>query len=37
MVERVNLTDRKLKALKPANTGKRYDIMDTDVRNLGYG
>ena len=35
MVERVNLTDRKLKALKPAEAGKRYDVMDTDVRNLG--
>ena len=35
MVERVNLTDRKLKALKPADAGKRYDVMDTDVRNLG--
>ena len=30
-----NLTDRKLKALKPAEAGKRYDVMDTDVRNLG--
>jgi hypothetical protein len=29
------LTDRKLQALKPAARGKRYDLMDTDVRGFG--
>ena len=29
------LTDRKLQALKPAAPGKRYDVMDTDVRGFG--
>ena len=29
------LTDRKLQALKPAEPGKRYDVMDTDVRGFG--
>ena len=29
------LTDRKLQALKPAKPGKRYDVMDTDVRGFG--
>jgi integrase len=30
-----NLTDRALKALKPAKSGKRYDIMDAVVPGLG--
>ena len=29
------LTDRKLQTLKRANAGKRYDVMDGDVRGLG--
>ena len=29
------LTDRTLKALKPAKVGKRYDVMDGDVRGFG--
>jgi integrase len=29
------LTDRALKALKPAAPGKRYDVMDADVRGFG--
>ena len=29
------LTDRTLQALKPAKAGKRYDVMDTDVRGFG--
>jgi integrase len=29
------LTDRTLRALKPAPPGKRYEIMDTDVSGLG--
>ena len=32
---RRNLTDRGLKALKPAEPGKRYTIMDGDARGLG--
>jgi integrase len=30
-----NLTDRALKALKPANVGKHYDVMDTVVPAFG--
>lgn len=30
-----NLTDRTLKALKPAEAGKRYDVMDTVVPGFG--
>jgi len=29
------LTDRTLKALKPAPSGQRYEVMDADVRGLG--
>src|SRR5687768_743739 len=29
------LTDRKLQALKPAKSGERYEIMDSDVRGFG--
>ena len=29
------LTDRTLQALKPAKAGKRYDVMDADVRGFG--
>jgi integrase len=29
------LTDRKLKSLKPAKIGLRYDVMDSDVRGFG--
>ena len=29
------LTDRALKALKPAKAGQRYDVMDADVRGFG--
>lgn len=29
------LTDRTLKALKPAPAGQRYEVMDADVRGLG--
>jgi integrase len=35
VAERVKLTDRKLKALKPARTGERYEIMDTEVSGFG--
>jgi hypothetical protein len=28
------LTDRTLQALKPAKAGKRYDVMDADVRGF---
>jgi integrase len=35
MAEKVNLTDGKLKALKPAREGERYEIMDKDVAGLG--
>ena len=30
------LTDRTLKALKPAKRGKRYDLMDSVVPGLGF-
>ena len=30
MAEKVKLTDRKLKSLKPAKAGQRYELMDTD-------
>jgi hypothetical protein len=29
------LTDRTLRTLKPAQLGRRYDIMDADVPGLG--
>lgn len=32
---RENLTDARLKALKPAKVGKRYEIMDAQVPNMG--
>ena len=32
---RKRLTDRTLKALKPAKSGSRYDVMDADVSELG--
>jgi hypothetical protein len=32
---RKRLTDRNLKALKPAKAGSRYDVMDADVSGLG--
>jgi Arm DNA-binding domain len=32
---RKRLTDRTLKALKPAKAGSRYDVMDADVSGLG--
>lgn len=35
MAEKTKLSDRKLKALKPADEGKRYEIMDTEVSGLG--
>jgi hypothetical protein len=31
----ITLTDRKLKSLKPARLGQRYDVMDSDVRGFG--
>lgn len=34
MAEKVNLTDRKLKSLKPAKLGERYEVADTDVSGL---
>ncbi len=34
MAEKVNLTDRKLKSLKPAKPGERYEVADTDVSGL---
>jgi hypothetical protein len=34
-VARKRLTDRTLKALKAANAGSRYDVMDADVSGLG--
>ena len=35
MAERVKLSDRKLKSLKPAKAGQRYEIMDSDVSGFG--
>jgi integrase len=35
MHQRKRLTDRLLQSLKPAPTGKRYDVMDADVRGFG--
>ena len=35
LVMRNRLIDRTLKALKPAEAGSRYDVMDSDVRGLG--
>ena len=35
MAERVKLSDRKLKSLKPAKADQRYEIMDTDVSGFG--
>ena len=35
MHQRKRLSDRTLKSLKPAPTGKRYDVMDADVRGFG--
>lgn len=35
MAEKVRLTDRKLKALKPAKSGERYELMDTEVSGFG--
>jgi hypothetical protein len=32
---RKHLTDRALKALRPADAGSRYEVMDSDVRGLG--
>ncbi|RWL17835.1 MAG: site-specific integrase [Mesorhizobium sp.] len=32
---KVSLTDFKVKNLKPADPGKRYDVMDADVRGFG--
>lgn len=32
---RKNLTDRTLKSLKPASSGKPYDVMDSEVRGFG--
>ena len=32
---RVNLTDRKVKSLKPASKGKRYQIMDVEIPGFG--
>ncbi|RWN26418.1 MAG: site-specific integrase [Mesorhizobium sp.] len=32
---KVSLTDFKVKNLKPADAGKRYDVMDADVRGFG--
>lgn len=32
---RIELTDRKVKALKPARKGKRYQVMDTQVPGFG--
>lgn len=34
-MERVILTDRKIKSLKPADTGKRYEVMDAVVSSFG--
>ena len=34
-MRRKRLTDRTLKALKPAGAGSRYDLMDADVSGLG--
>jgi integrase len=35
MAQKVKLTDRKLKALKPARHGQRYEIADAEVSGLG--
>ena len=35
MADKVKLTDRKLKSLKPAKTGQRYEVMDTDLSGFG--
>ncbi|MGA7113624.1 MAG: hypothetical protein WBY77_14445 [Pseudolabrys sp.] len=35
MAKKKNLTDRTLKALKPAKAGKHYDVFD--VRFPGFG
>lgn len=32
---KINLTDAKLRSLKPAEAGKRYDVMDSEIRGLG--
>jgi hypothetical protein len=32
---RVNLTDRKVQSLKPADEGKRYQVMDSEVPGFG--
>src|SRR4051812_38232795 len=32
---RIRLTDRSLKALRPAEPGKRYDVMDAEAPGLG--
>jgi integrase len=35
MADRVKLTDRKLRSLKAAKAGERYEVMDTDVSGFG--
>lgn len=35
MAEKIKLTDRKLKALKPADEGVRYEVMDDQVSGFG--
>jgi len=35
MAEKVKLSDRRLKSLKPAKSGGRYELMDTDVSGFG--
>ncbi|MGH6865573.1 MAG: tyrosine-type recombinase/integrase [Methyloceanibacter sp.] len=35
MADKVKLTDRKLKSLKPAPSGGRYEVMDTEVNGFG--
>ncbi len=35
MVERVKLSDRKLRSLRPASAGGRYELMDTEVSGFG--
>ncbi len=34
MADKVKLTDRKLKSLKPAKPGERYEVIDAEVRGL---
>ena len=35
MADKIKLTDRKLRSLKAAKTGRRYEVMDADLSGFG--